>query len=547
MSLINSNWHFGENASVKFSNDGIPSNYSNGLINSNCPTATISDENEDLLFSTDGIKIFFPNGQEIPFNSNFSHNYQSVFILPILNCKNEYAIITIDRHPEIKYSFDELVVHEPDIPVNSRLNFIIFNLTTRTFQPIQHFEARNGFVFCEKIAVTLLGATYNIIALSRKIASQPLDHITLVSTYTLECRDIAHYADFEISNVSCNPFGQIKISPDNTKIAFANWNFANTVLLDVVINNNQIQAINYINTIGISPYPAEPLISQVNKHLGLEFSENSNFLYISIVGSAFHAWRNNESSIYQINLLNNTLTNNLIHTHVQSEEQLMNYYGLGHLQYNYGNIYFTLPTLKWLGIIKNINTLNPIVDENYLELSNIGYYGLPSLVQSVGANIPFIQPINSLMETIIEQPNSQISDENCECDKCDSEILPQPKLCVKAYINTDNHQIAHNGCYQLILEICNCYTYLDFCDVVVDIIEITNPLGEVIGSSFNSEIQIFPKGSICFGDVNRCSCAKREFLIKTNMTMTGEYKIEIRNVSYKVKYEDFNGINLNVI
>ncbi|MBK7807150.1 MAG: hypothetical protein IPJ51_12715 [Saprospiraceae bacterium] len=524
----------------------MPFEYGNGYIDSSNATASICDNNGELLFSTDGVKVFLPDGQDIPFNTIFSNKSQAILLLPILDCNNEYAIITIDRHPEITYNFDELAINEPEIPINSKLNLTIFNLTNRTFQQIQQFGSRNGFVFCEKLAVTLIGNSYNIITLSRKITNQSTDHITLASVYKMECKDFLHYNDFEIPNVSCNPFGQIKISPDNTKIVFANWNFANSVLLDMIISNNQIQSINYFDRINIAPYPSLPLISQVNKHFGVEFSENSNFLYISIVGSAYHEWNNSHSFIYQINLFNSTFTNNLIHTHAQSEEQLMNFYGIGHLQYNYGNIYFTLPTLNKLGIIKDINTLHPLVDENYLELTNITYYGLPPLTPYIDSNIPFIQPFNSVMEIIGEETNSQISHDTCECNECKEEKLQQPKLCVKAYINTDNNQITQNGCHQLILEVCNFYPYLDFCDVVIDLIEITNPLGETISHSFNSEIQIFPKGAACFGDIHNCSCVKREFLIKSNNAISGVYKIEIRSISYKVKYMTSQSINLNV-
>ena len=58
-----SNWYFGQNAGIKFNNDGSVTALTDGQLNTNEGCASLSNSNGDLLFYTDGITIWNKNHQ----------------------------------------------------------------------------------------------------------------------------------------------------------------------------------------------------------------------------------------------------------------------------------------------------------------------------------------------------------------------------------------------------------------------------------------------------------------------------------------------------
>jgi gliding motility-associated-like protein len=100
--LQNNNWIFGYGARVNFSGP-IPVGSSNAAINSNESTASVSDPSTgQLLFYTDGRKVWNTNNQVMPNGSNllggfFNSCTQGVLIVPFPEDNQRYYLFTLEE------------------------------------------------------------------------------------------------------------------------------------------------------------------------------------------------------------------------------------------------------------------------------------------------------------------------------------------------------------------------------------------------------------------------------------------------------------------
>ena len=96
--LQNTNWNFGYQAGMNF-NDGTeaPSMLDNNVLQTNGGSASVSDNNGNLLFYTDGITVWnnaneiIPNGTGLFGSTEVS---QSVLIVPKPKDENKYYIFS---------------------------------------------------------------------------------------------------------------------------------------------------------------------------------------------------------------------------------------------------------------------------------------------------------------------------------------------------------------------------------------------------------------------------------------------------------------------
>jgi gliding motility-associated-like protein len=100
--LQNNNWIFGYGARVNFSGP-IPVGSSNAAINSNESTASVSDPNTgQLLFYTDGRKVWNANNQVMPNGSNLLGGFynsctQGALIVPFPEDNQRYYLFTLEE------------------------------------------------------------------------------------------------------------------------------------------------------------------------------------------------------------------------------------------------------------------------------------------------------------------------------------------------------------------------------------------------------------------------------------------------------------------
>ena len=100
--LQNNNWIFGYGARVNFSGP-IPVGSSNAAINSNESTASVSDPSSgQLLFYTDGRKVWNANNQVMPNGANLSGGFfnsctQGALIVPFPEDNQRYYLFTLEE------------------------------------------------------------------------------------------------------------------------------------------------------------------------------------------------------------------------------------------------------------------------------------------------------------------------------------------------------------------------------------------------------------------------------------------------------------------
>jgi len=270
----NSEWHFGSNKLVFPNTTANPnsSNSNQNLINSpnNCGLGSVSDSSGNLLFTAqkhikDVNGNIMPNGNDIHLGNSYKGTQSSV-IIKSLEDENQYYVFTNDKDPSFSSSVTSngLNYSVVDMSLNSGLGDVI---------PGQKdINLYNGLVPNNMTAtISGDGQSYWLIVTPRTENTNDFR----VFAYNITCSGISDPV------ISLHPpvnfpssfgNGQVKISPNGEKIAFA-WESAKIVTFANFDNETGIVSNNY-TTIDTSSYIGEWA-------LGIEFSPDSSKLYIT--------------------------------------------------------------------------------------------------------------------------------------------------------------------------------------------------------------------------------------------------------------------------
>jgi|JI10StandDraft_1071094.scaffolds.fasta_scaffold06473_6 hypothetical protein len=238
-------WYFGNQAAIKFENN-VPIALTNSAMSQVEGVATMSDANGNLLFYTNGITIFNRNHQVMVNGSGLtsnSSNTQSAFIVPFPQNPDKYYVITPGPY---NYSIVDMTLDNGNGAVMSTAKNISIN--TENSEKVAGLLASNQ----TDIWLITYGASqkrFNVY----KISPSGITTTPVVSQFT----------------TASGFFGYMKISPDGTKIAMAN--FTNTFHLydfDAATGVVSNQVIVPITIGGFGSY-------------GIEFSPNSQLVYVA--------------------------------------------------------------------------------------------------------------------------------------------------------------------------------------------------------------------------------------------------------------------------
>ena len=146
-------WYFGENAGLDF-NSGVPVSLSNGMLNTFEGCATISDNNGDLLFYTDGMTVYnrnhtiMPNGTGLLGNSSST---QSGIIVKRPGSNTIYYIFTVDGVTGLNggfyYSEIDMALQAGFGDVNINKNIQLFPFACEKVTAILHQNGSDFFFF----------------------------------------------------------------------------------------------------------------------------------------------------------------------------------------------------------------------------------------------------------------------------------------------------------------------------------------------------------------------------------------------------------------
>lgn len=339
-------WYFGDSAGVDFSS-GSPVALTDGALSALEGCATISDENGNLLFYTQGTTVWNKNHQIMDNGTGLmGHNSstQSAIIVPRPGSDSLYFVFTVPLMiPTVGEAYYSII----DISANSGFGKVITKnlyLHSPVTEKITAVSHQNGVDYWVVTHERNSNAFCSFLVTSSGVSS------TAVVSHVGVSHDLPQ----------ANYVGYLKISPLGNYIACA---LSGTLGLFEILDfdNNTGQVSNPITLFNyVMPY-------------GLEFSPDESKLYIA---------QYYPHEIFQVNLNAGSpadIINSTIFVATSS-------YPIGALQIGIDQkIYVTFQQHDYLGVINNPNELdtacNFVHDAIYLNGKN-GMSGLPNFIQS---------------------------------------------------------------------------------------------------------------------------------------------------------------------
>jgi len=339
-------WYFGVNSGLDFSN-GDPIALTDGNLVTEEGCATISDENGNLLFYTDGSTVWNRN-HTILLNGTgllgHESSTNSAIIIPNPDNSSNYYIFTVDKEGNsngFRYSELDMTLDSGLGGINTNKNIQLQNPVSEKLTAIKHPNKNEYWVLAHSISLNTF--------FSYKITELGIDLTPIISNTG--------------KSLSYNGQGALKISPDGTKIAMCSSEFG-VELFDFDVNTGVVSNAKVLLDSNLK-YPL---------FYGVEFSSNSKVLYAN----------RQRTGLFQFNLEAGSTTDI-----INSKVQIANFLGDG----NFGTlqlgpdskIYLARYSSKYLDVINNPNItgVNCNYENNAISLKGKeSRYGLPPFIQS---------------------------------------------------------------------------------------------------------------------------------------------------------------------
>lgn len=332
------NWYFGAFGGLSF-NGGSPVPLTDGQLNTIEGCATMSNAAGQLLFYTDGIKVWNKNHQIMLNGLNLKGNpssTQSAVVVPKPGSTSLYYIFTIAATA----NSDGMQYSEVDITLDNGLGGITNNKNIALFTPTCEKLTAVKNVGCNSYWVLTHGFNSNSFV-AYKVDGSGVNTTAVISN-----------EGTVITNSVFNTQGYLKFSPDGTKVVCVN-------------TYNNVELFDFNAFTGIISNP----IRITNKSCyGAEFSSSGNFLYLSGTQQGLEP-----NTIFQYDL---TVVGNISNTeYIVSKIDNVNY---GALQLaSDGKIYGT--NIKLTGTTVTDNTKLSVINnpENLGTNCNFSYSTIP--------------------------------------------------------------------------------------------------------------------------------------------------------------------------
>jgi gliding motility-associated-like protein len=250
------NWYFGNYLGLSFTS-GSPVLLTDGQIVTDEGVATISDKNGNLLFYTDGIKVWnklhivMPNGFGLYGDQSSS---QSAIIVPYVDDTTKFFVFTVDAYGNPKglnYSIVNMALNNGlgDVEIK---NVPLITPICEKITAVKHCNGKDIWVIVHK---RLSDAFYAYLVTATGVSNTPvISNSGRVIPLQLQLT-----------------FGCMKASPDGKKLALAH----NLLGLDL---------FDFDNSTGVVSNPFDLFLVSENytQPYGVEFSPDSHYLYVSL-------------------------------------------------------------------------------------------------------------------------------------------------------------------------------------------------------------------------------------------------------------------------
>lgn len=360
------NWYFGYNAAITF-NSGTPVALLDSAMQAYEGCATLSDTNGQLLFYTDGTKVFdrthtiMPNGSGL---LGHLDSTQSATIVPLPSSTTLYYVFTLDRQAQAngyRYSIIDLSLNGGLGAVTNK-NVLIYAPSCEKLTAVKHTNDQDYWIITHGIANNTF---YSHLLTSSGLNAAVTSNVGFVTSSGTSYSGAA---------------GAMKISPNGEKIAVC---YAKSSSVD-----NKLQIYDFNPATGVVSN-AQDLMSYSSGWIyGVEFSPSGEVLYVST---------NNPEKLFQFDLTASNIPNSIVSIYEDD--------GIGYKYYPRalqlgpdGKIYIAMGSDPYLGTINNPNTLG--LGCNFVPfqvdlLGRLPALGLPVFNQSYFA--PAIQVENTCL------------------------------------------------------------------------------------------------------------------------------------------------------
>lgn len=350
------NWYFGNKAGLDFSN-GTAVVLENSQMTGRKGCASLSDENGNLLFYTNGSSVWnrnhtiMPNGTSLTGTSWFSWaTINTLVALPLPDSNSKFLILTIESLGKFSYSEINMTLDAGLGAVTANKNKPINNFLNQRITAVKHSNGKDIWVITH-----LTGKFVCYLVTSSGISLTPIE--TIIG------------ADY---NFGLYDYSQIKVSPNGKKLAIAHYE------ADI------IEVFDFNTTTGAPSNPIEIKDSFETHPQGLAFSGSGNILYVS--GGYSHYY--SENGILQYNLKANNINAskvNLANFIPSSSWGALQMAPDGKIYITRGPSNYDSPTISYLSVINKPEVLG-IGCDFQLDAINLGTgkaeLGLPTFLQS---------------------------------------------------------------------------------------------------------------------------------------------------------------------
>lgn len=341
------NWYFGGNAGITF-NTLVPNALTNGQLVTSEGCATISNELGQLLFYTDGLKVWdsshtvTPNGSGLKGNSSST---QSAVVIPKPGNPGKYYIFTVDQTAGsngLQYSEFNMALNSGKGDIDTALkNRQLMNYTCEKISAVKHANNIDFWVCTHKFGTDSI---FSFLVTSLGINSAP----------------IASATGLVINGGAANTLGYMKVSPDGQKIAYANWTLDTSCIGDFNVGTGRVTNV-------WSFY--------INDAYGIEFSATSKFVYFAEMYSPYNIFQFDAKAINKVNFLNSK---------VSVDQRSSN--AIGSLQIGPDKkIYICRSNAQYLDVLHAPDSLGLSTRVQHNAVDLLGRrcsYGLPTFIQS---------------------------------------------------------------------------------------------------------------------------------------------------------------------
>ena len=351
------NWYFGSRMGANFSQNAVTP-LANGQLDAKEGCASISNSKGELLFYTDGTKVWDKKHKIMPNGSGLKGDLsstQSAIIVPKPNSNTIYYIFTVidvGKAAGLSYSEVDLSLNNGDGDITSLKNIPLITPCAEKVTAVKHANGIDYWVATHR---------WN----SSDFALFRVTENGVIATPIIQT--IGNYH----GGLVFNSIGYMKFSPNGTKIAIAKWSTDSFVeIFDFDSRTGILSNPISLNAIFGAEYE--------NGAYGLEFSTNSKLLYISEIDL-----KNNRSKLHQFNL-SSFVASDVINSKVVlfDENSLIAAIQLA----NDGKLYICRSLTSNLDVVEFPNTVGiscKYVKNGVSLKNNFMFFGLPSFLPSL--------------------------------------------------------------------------------------------------------------------------------------------------------------------